>query len=101
MRYLEKYTLAERIHEGTATVVHRGRRNDDGANVVLKILKEEYPSTREIARLRHEHAILAELQIAGVVKTYGLENCGTVWRSSWKTSAPSRCTTSSPRGPSI
>jgi predicted ATPase/GAF domain-containing protein/anti-anti-sigma regulatory factor/tRNA A-37 threonylcarbamoyl transferase component Bud32 len=76
MLHLDSYTVSERIHEGATTAIYRGRRLEDGARVVLKVLKNDYPSQRDIARLRHEHAILADLKGAGVVKTYGLEPHG-------------------------
>lgn len=70
---LPNYTLGERIHQGTNTVLYRGTRNSDGVSVVIKVSRSEYPGLRELAQLRHEHGILRELDVPGVVKTYGLE----------------------------
>ncbi len=36
--------------------------------------EQRVPSSRELARLRHEYSILRELDSPGVVKTYGLES---------------------------
>ncbi len=70
---LQNYTLAERIHQGANSVLFRGTRNSDGTSVIIKLPTREYPDPREFALLRHEHGILRELNVPGVVKTYGLE----------------------------
>lgn len=70
---LQNYTLKERIHQGTSTVLYRAARNSDGGSVVIKLANGEYPGPRELARLRHEYGVLHELDVPGVVKTYGLE----------------------------
>ncbi|UQA56910.1 AAA family ATPase [Polyangium aurulentum] len=70
------YTLTEMLHEGSHTSLHRGRRDVDGAPVLLKLLRGEYPSPREIARLRHEYLIGRDLAASGVVEVHALEKVG-------------------------
>ncbi|WP_169796603.1 protein kinase domain-containing protein [Chondromyces crocatus] len=66
----------EQIHESPEVFLCRGYRNEDRAPVTLKLLKEEIQSPRAVARLRHEYAILRDLDIRGVVKSYGLVEHG-------------------------
>src|SRR5262245_59822140 len=54
----------------------RGTRDADGARVIAKLLRAEHPSAAQIARLRHEHAVLASLDLPEVVRTLGLVKHG-------------------------
>jgi tRNA A-37 threonylcarbamoyl transferase component Bud32 len=67
------YILAELLHEGSSCVLYRGYRIADREPIIAKLLKSEYPSPRDLARLRHEYSIAREIDAPGVVKTYGLE----------------------------
>ncbi|WP_437543968.1 AAA family ATPase [Sorangium sp. So ce367] len=69
---LSEYALTDVVHEGRSVVVHRGYRKQDGAKVIVKRLKAELPDPTELATLRHEHAILRDLAIAGVPRVHGL-----------------------------
>jgi len=44
--------------------------------VVLKLLKSEYPSPRDLARLWHEYRLIRSLNCVGMVHAYGLETLG-------------------------
>lgn len=70
------YRVEERIYEGRKSVVCRGVRRADGARVVLKLLRADYPSPRELARHRHEFRINRQLWdrgVSGIVEAYALE----------------------------
>ncbi|WP_437995707.1 AAA family ATPase [Sorangium sp. So ce185] len=73
MALLSRYTLDEPIHEGRSAILYRGRRSADGVPIVAKVLRSEYPEPREIAKLRHEFAILKQLVLPGVVRAHALE----------------------------
>ncbi|MGK4004512.1 AAA family ATPase [Sorangium sp. So ce1036] len=74
---LPGYTLTTRIYEGSETVLYRGRRDADGAPVAIKVTRNEYPTGRELARLRREFALLRQIDdVPGVVHAYALERCG-------------------------
>ncbi|MDI1451023.1 AAA family ATPase [Polyangium sp. 6x1] len=70
---LPNYVLSETIHETDTTIIHRGHRIADRAPVAVKLLKHEHPTPRDIAKLRHEYAILKSLHIPGILTAYGLE----------------------------
>ncbi|MEG4375549.1 MULTISPECIES: AAA family ATPase [unclassified Microcoleus] len=64
----------ENIYEGVRTVVYRGIRNRDRQLVIVKIIKNDYPSLEQITNLRQEFIITQNLECEGIVKTYKLEN---------------------------
>jgi len=72
----ELYTLATKLRESPEVTLFRGYRNADRLPVVLKVLSSEYPRPKEIARLKHEHAILRSFDSPRVVRTFGLERLG-------------------------
>src|SRR5262245_50713581 len=74
---LPGYTLLTKAYEGSETIVYRSRRTIDGQPVAIKVTKNEYPTARELARLRREFGVLQGLRdIPGVVRAYALERCG-------------------------
>lgn len=76
MNHLAGYELTDKIHESATAVLFRGYRETDRALVTVKCLKSEYPSLTELAKLRHEFAILRELDLQGVAKPFSLERYG-------------------------
>ena len=66
MLNLPGYLIRSKIHVGTDTLIYSGIRNSDGAQVVVKVFKSELPRSRDLARLRHEYAILRNLDLPGV-----------------------------------
>ncbi|MBO3457329.1 AAA family ATPase [Aetokthonos hydrillicola Thurmond2011] len=67
------YEIFEKIHEGTGTVVYRGKKKQKQQLVIVKLLKSEYPTLEEITNLRHEYKVLKDLTSERVVKPYSLE----------------------------
>lgn len=70
---LSQHTLLQEIQRGEGHVLYLGHRNVDGAKVMVKLLTRECPDPWEIATLRHELAITRDLDLACVVRPYGLE----------------------------
>ncbi|WP_448265683.1 PAS domain-containing protein [Nostoc sp. DSM 114159] len=61
--------IQEKIYESSNSLVYRGIR-DDGVGIVVKILKQDYPSPQELTRYRQEYKITRSLNLEGVVKAY-------------------------------
>ena len=60
MKYaLAGYTLTDTVRETQSAILLRGTRQADRARVVVKLLRAEHPTGAQIARLRHEHALLS------------------------------------------
>ncbi|WP_437954641.1 AAA family ATPase [Sorangium sp. So ce119] len=74
---LPHYTITGEIQSDVETVIYRGYRNVDRASVAIKLFRSEYPTSRQIAKLRHDYEITRDLDISSVVKVYGLERVGT------------------------
>jgi serine/threonine protein kinase len=65
--------IQDTIYESAHSLVYRGRR-DDGVAIVIKRLKEEYPSPQALTRYRQEYAITRSLNPEGVVKAYSQQD---------------------------
>ncbi|MEH2034715.1 MAG: AAA family ATPase [Nostoc sp.] len=68
------YRITEQIYSGSKTLVYRGIREEDKKSVILKLMRNEYPTFAEIAQFRNQYIITKNLDIPGIVKTYSLEN---------------------------
>ncbi|MEH2084698.1 MAG: AAA family ATPase [Nostoc sp.] len=66
--------IQSKIYESSASLVYRGIRVQDGQAIVVKMLKQDYPSPQEIKRYRQEYAITYSLNIEGVIKAYSQED---------------------------
>lgn len=73
------YQITERLYESTNSLVYRGYRPKDKQPVILKMLKQAYPLSEEIARFRREYEVTRSLGQAGVVDAYSLENDHNRW----------------------
>ncbi len=68
------YRITEQIYSGSKTLVYRGIKEQDQKPVVLKLMRNEYPTFAEIAQFRNQYTITKNLDLPGIVKTYSLEN---------------------------
>lgn len=62
-------TIQDKIYESANSLVYRGIK-DDGSAIVIKMLKQDYPSPQELTRYRQEYQIARALDLEGVVKAY-------------------------------
>lgn len=75
MSVLLGYQLLAQIYESANSLVYRGIQERDNQAVILKFLKEDYPTPEETFRYKQEYKITRNLNIAGVVNAYSLEKC--------------------------
>jgi PAS domain S-box-containing protein len=73
MSALFGYQILAQIYESPKSLVYRGLREEDNQAVILKFLREEYPTPEEIIRYKQEYKITRNLNIEGVVRAYTLE----------------------------
>jgi predicted ATPase/serine phosphatase RsbU (regulator of sigma subunit) len=73
MFILPNYQVIEQIYESSHSLVYRAIRNEDNQKVILKVLKEDYPSPEELSRYRQEFEITHDLKLSGVIQAYALE----------------------------
>ncbi|MFN6560216.1 MAG: protein kinase domain-containing protein [Nostoc sp. ChiSLP01] len=68
------YRITEQIYSSSKTLVYRAIREQDQKSVVLKLMRNEYPTFAEIAQFRNQYLISKNLDIPGIVKPYSLDN---------------------------
>ncbi|BAZ67067.1 multi-sensor signal transduction multi-kinase [Fischerella sp. NIES-4106] len=68
------YCITDQIYLGSRTIVYRGIREQDQQPVIIKLMRNEYPSLNELAQFRNQYIITKKLNFPGIVKTYTLEN---------------------------
>ncbi len=73
MSVLLGYQIIAPIYESSNSLVYRGIREEDNKAVILKFLKEDYPTPEEILRYQQEYKITHNLSLKGVVRAYSLE----------------------------
>ncbi|BAY23097.1 multi-sensor signal transduction histidine kinase [Calothrix sp. NIES-2100] len=67
------YKVSQELYNGSRTLVYRGYREIDRTPVVIKLLKNPYPSFSELLQFRNQYTIAQNLDIPGIVRFLGLE----------------------------
>ncbi|MBD2741929.1 AAA family ATPase [Coleofasciculus sp. FACHB-1120] len=63
-----------KIYESSVSLVYRGIRVQDERSLIVKMLKQDYPSPPELTRYRQEYEITRSLNLEGVVKAYSQQD---------------------------
>jgi PAS domain S-box-containing protein len=74
MHALPGVAIQRKIYESSASLVYRGIRETDGRAIVIKLLKQDYPSPQELTRYRQEYAITRSLDVEGVIIAYSQQD---------------------------
>ena len=61
--------IQSKIYESLNSLVYRGTR-EDGLAIIVKLLKQDYPSPQAITRYRQEYDITRSLNLPGVIRAY-------------------------------
>ncbi|MBF2065456.1 MAG: AAA family ATPase [Calothrix sp. C42_A2020_038] len=64
---LPGYQIGEQIYLGSRTLVCRALRQSDQKSVIVKLMRNEYPSFSELAQFRNQYIISKNLNIDGIV----------------------------------
>lgn len=72
MLKIAEYQTNEKIYESTNSVVYRGIFQPNSKHIILKILKENYPTPSELNRYKQEYEITRTLNDDKIIKTYNL-----------------------------
>ncbi|MBP5972244.1 AAA family ATPase [Brasilonema sp. CT11] len=67
------YQIIQKIYESANSLVYRGIFKPSIQPVILKILKENYPTPSELNRYKQEYEITRSLKNDGVIKAYDLQ----------------------------
>ncbi|OQY53869.1 MAG: hypothetical protein B6245_22220 [Desulfobacteraceae bacterium 4572_88] len=73
MMIISGYRTTTLIYESANSIIYQGCREEDDLPVILKMLKEDYPSPEELARYEQEYEITRILKnTPGVIAAYDL-----------------------------
>ncbi|MEH2022299.1 ATP-binding sensor histidine kinase [Nostoc sp.] len=67
------YKVSEELYNGSRTVVYRGYRETDSLPIVIKLLKNPYPSFSELLSFRNQYTIAKNLNSPLIIQTYSLQ----------------------------
>ncbi|ALF54435.1 serine/threonine protein kinase [Nostoc piscinale CENA21] len=67
------YQVTEELYNGSRTLVYRGYREADSLKVVIKLLKNPYPSFEELVQFRNQYTITKNFNSPLIIQTYSLE----------------------------
>ncbi len=70
---LPGYKVHSEVHTGRSSTVYRGVRVSDQLPVVLKVLRNPYPTASELERYRREHQVSTQHQLVFAVPILALE----------------------------
>ena len=71
-----EYILIEKIYENTCTLVYRAvteTTDKKPDSVIIKIMRQEYPTFKELLQFRNQYTIIKNLNTPGVIQSYSLE----------------------------
>jgi predicted ATPase/serine phosphatase RsbU (regulator of sigma subunit)/tRNA A-37 threonylcarbamoyl transferase component Bud32 len=71
---IKGYQILNQIYESANSLVYQAIREQGNQPVILKVLKEDYPTSAELTRYKQEYEITRNLNTDGVVKAYSLES---------------------------
>ncbi|NET61737.1 MAG: serine/threonine protein kinase [Symploca sp. SIO2E6] len=73
MLKLDGYQILSAIYNSANSIVYRGIREQDNHAVILKVLKQDYPTPAELTRYKQEYEITRHLNLVeGIVKAYSI-----------------------------
>ncbi|MEA5553605.1 AAA family ATPase [Anabaena cylindrica UHCC 0172] len=67
------FRIIEELYNSSRTIVCRGFRETDSLRVVIKLLKNPYPSFSELVQFRNQYTIAKNLNSPLIIQTYSLE----------------------------
>ncbi|HEY9598771.1 MAG TPA: serine/threonine-protein kinase PknK, partial [Cyanophyceae cyanobacterium] len=65
--------ITSKIYESPNSIVYRGIKQPENIPVILKCLKEDYPTPAELTRYKQEYEITYSLNLEGAIKAYNLK----------------------------
>ncbi|BAY11233.1 trifunctional serine/threonine-protein kinase/ATP-binding protein/sensor histidine kinase [Calothrix sp. NIES-2098] len=67
------YKIAEQLYVGSRTLVYRAVRECDRTPVVIKMLRNNFPTYNELVQFRNQYAIAKNLNLPSIIKPLALE----------------------------
>ncbi|MBD2162256.1 AAA family ATPase [Limnothrix sp. FACHB-1083] len=73
MDVFAQYQISKVLSTTERTIVYRALKQPEQKPVILKTVASDYPNRADLAKLQHEYEVLRDLNLEGVVETYGLD----------------------------
>jgi len=73
MNNLKDYQIITQIYESSNSRVYQATYTPENKPVIIKLLKENYPTPAELTRYKQEYEITCSLTIDGVIKAYDIQ----------------------------
>ena len=73
---LPDYQISKIIYDGVRTLVYRGTSHTNNQNVIIKVLRNEYPTFNELLGFRNQYAIAHNLAHPNIIHPLALERYG-------------------------
>jgi len=70
---LAGYESLRQIYESSNSIIYRGLKEQNKQPVILKVLKQDYPTPGTLIRYKQEYEITQKLNLDGAIKVYSLE----------------------------
>jgi PAS domain S-box-containing protein len=70
---IPNHQIIATIYSGSRTLVYRAVRTHDQLPVIIKLLKNDYPSFSELVQFRNQYTIAKNLDRTEIIQTYSLE----------------------------
>ncbi len=70
---IPNYQITKQIYESANSIVYRGLQIKNNQAVILKLLKEDYPTPAELIRYKQEYEITHKFNISGAIQAYHIE----------------------------
>ncbi|NET14510.1 MAG: serine/threonine protein kinase, partial [Okeania sp. SIO1H6] len=70
---MKDYEIIKKIYESSNSLVYRATLKPDNQSIILKILKENYPTASELTRYKQEYKITRSLNADSIIKAYDLQ----------------------------
>ncbi len=67
---IPNYQIKEELFRSPRTLIYRALRDSDQTGVIIKTLNSEYPSNRDLTRVKYEFYVIQKMAGAGVVQAY-------------------------------
>ncbi len=73
LEQLVNYRIIETVYSGSRTLIYRAMRAQDQLPVVIKLLRNDYPTFNELVQFRNQYNITKNLHSPHIIRTYSLE----------------------------
>ena len=70
---ISDYTAEELIFESDNSLVYRARRKQGAEKAIIKVLKQDFPSARELIRYNQEYRLARSLDAPNIIRALGLQ----------------------------